>query len=195
MVNGREHHFRAARHPDNIPTMHEISHGLAHINRYYGQTLRTYSVAEHSLLVADLFEQLFTAEPMAVLAALMHDAHECVCGDVSTPVKAEIGDAWYAFESRQQDNLLWGFGLTKTFEQHAKAIKHCDLVALATERRDLTPFNPEFNTPWAVIDAGKAIAPAEHINLTKRSRISAFNWARSFENRALALLKKAGKVA
>ena len=50
---GREHHLDHAAHPDTTPPIVEIAWSLAHINRYNGHALRAYSVAEHSLLVAD----------------------------------------------------------------------------------------------------------------------------------------------
>ena len=41
-------------HPQNTITLGGIAHGLAQINRFAGATVRPYSVAEHSLLCADI---------------------------------------------------------------------------------------------------------------------------------------------
>ena len=72
----------------------DIAHGLARVARWNGQTKgdHGYSVAEHSLLVLQLFCLL---KPKAAyrwqLAALLHDAPEYVIGDLISPFKAAIG--------------------------------------------------------------------------------------------------------
>src|SRR6188508_1529025 len=68
----------------------DIAHGLAFVARWNGQTRGEYpySVAEHSLLVEDLYARLTPrAEPRWRLAALLHDAPEYVIGDMISPVK------------------------------------------------------------------------------------------------------------
>ena len=68
----------------------DIAHGLAFVARWNGQTRgeHPYSVAEHSLLVEELFGRIVPrAEPRWRLAALLHDAPEYVIGDMISPVK------------------------------------------------------------------------------------------------------------
>ena len=57
----------------------DVARGLSQINRFCGQTRRPFSVAEHSIVVGDL------VPPHLKLAALLHDAHEALIGDVPTP--------------------------------------------------------------------------------------------------------------
>ena len=99
---GREHYLAGPERdqPDNIPTLGEIAHSLAQINRFNGHCSRPYSVAEHSLFVADLAQAMGASEEVQ-LGALLHDAHECVTGDMSTPIKDELGAVWSKFENRQ----------------------------------------------------------------------------------------------
>ena len=67
----------------------DIAHGLAFVARWNGQTRGdfAYSVAEHSLLVEEIF---FRLNPDGLvkwrLAALLHDAPEYVIGDMISPV-------------------------------------------------------------------------------------------------------------
>ena len=136
-TTGREHELDGAAVfvTGNVPCLVEISHSLAQINRFTGHCARPYSVAEHSLLVADIARSYFNASPLIELTALMHDAHECITGDVASPIKSVLGDAWTQFENAQQSNLLLAYGLDEALQDNHQWIKHCDLIALATERR------------------------------------------------------------
>ena len=53
------------------------------------------------------------------------------------------------------------YGLQSTFAAHRATIRHFDLVALATERRDLTLWNADQHEPWAILDTpGAEVRPA-----------------------------------
>lgn len=71
-----------------FPTQ-QIARQLSRICRYAGATPHFYSVARHSLLVAEMVPD----EPALKLAALVHDAHECWTGDVLRPAKQRVGFA------------------------------------------------------------------------------------------------------
>lgn len=157
--------------PDNVPTLEEVAHSLAQINRFCGHTFRPYSVAEHSLLVAQIALEQFDASPAVQLAALLHDAHECITGDASTPVKHRIGPAWDEFERHHAKALRRHYGLMSTFAAHGHVIRGCDLIALATERRDLLPFDAARNLPWPVLDTpGQVVEPFQEVYLRSASR-------------------------
>lgn len=187
----REHSLTACAHPDNTPSLTEIAWSLAHINRFTGHACRSYSVAEHSLLVADIAHAQ-GAGKLAELLCLMHDAHECITGDTASPVKQMLGLAWKAFEDLHQDRLLAAYELLEDFHRHASFIKHCDLVALATERRDLLPFDTAIHRPWPVIDTpGAEILPWADCALMQPSHVlrTASQWAARFEARATLLME------
>ena len=79
----------------------DIAHGLAFVARWNGQTLGDYpySVAEHSLLVEEIFRRISPTAPAKwCLAALLHDAPEYVIGDMISPVKAAVGTGYGCYD-------------------------------------------------------------------------------------------------
>lgn len=158
-----------------MPTIEVIAHSLAQINRFTGHAVRPYSVAEHSVLVCDIVAGMGLG-PAAQRAALMHDAHECLCGDVASPVKWELGTAWMAFENPLALLMRKHYGLHATYTGHRDAIKQADLIALATERRDLTRYNPAINAPWSILDTPCAeVLALEAVDLNSTVRV-AMSW-------------------
>lgn len=186
---GREHSLTALPHPDNAPSIAEIGWSLAHINRYTGHARRAYSVAEHSLLVADI-AHAHGANKQTELLCLWHDAHECITGDVASPIKQVLGAAWATFEDFHQTGLLQAYELLDPMHAAHDFVKLCDLFALATERRDLMPFDPARHRPWPVIDTpGASIAPWTSAALMQPSHVlrTPAQWAAKFVQRSEAL--------
>jgi hypothetical protein len=145
----------------NAPDIKDIAHHLAQINRFTGACSRPYSVAEHSLLV-ERIGAARGATPIMRLALLMHDAHEAYTSDLSSPAKAVVGGGWRAFEGVHALNIHHHFGLKTAYAAHRAEVHACDLIALATERRDLMAFDPEVNHPWPVLDTpGAEVRPWE----------------------------------
>jgi uncharacterized protein len=111
----------------------DIAHGLAFVARWNGQTRGDwpYSVAEHSLLVHQIF---LRANPgIAVrwqLAAMLHDAPEYVIGDMISPVKAAVGPGYGALDERLSIAIHLRFGLPAVLPVAVKkAIKVADKVS------------------------------------------------------------------
>lgn len=67
----------------------DIAHQLGMVCRYNGAIRHFYSVAEHSVLVSLLMEELKLGDPME---GLMHDAHEAYMCDMVSPWKALVPD-------------------------------------------------------------------------------------------------------
>ena len=75
----------------------DIAHGLARVARWNGQTSGAHndSVAQHSLLVEMLARaRVPRLDRGSRLAVLLHDAPEYVIGDMISPFKVVIGDAY-----------------------------------------------------------------------------------------------------
>jgi len=92
----------------------DIAHGLARVARWNGQThgAHIYSVAQHCLLV----ERIGVALDASIgrgerLFLLLHDAPEYVIGDMISPFKAVIGDAYKSVENRILAAILLRFSL------------------------------------------------------------------------------------
>lgn len=152
-------------------TLHDLAHSLGQINRFGGHARRPYSVAEHSLLVLQIIEQLFAPASVHLrLAALMHDAHEAYVGDMTTPAKGLAGDAWHQVEHRLERCLQSAWALHTAAYEHRDAIKTADLIALATERAQLLPRTPSL---WASL---VHVQPVTWVDLMSPERV-AMTWA------------------
>lgn len=184
LADGTEHYLTPLDAGHNTYRIETIAHHLAIINRFTGATKRPYSVAEHSLLCADIAEACGATVP-AQLACLMHDAHEAITGDASSPAKWTLGDAWAAFEQPHARELRRHFGLLSTFSAHRTHIKQIDLVALATERRDLLAYDPARHRPWPILDRpGYEVHPhATSLTTAKRAHTSWEEWRDLFIER------------
>ena len=92
----------------------DIAHGLARVARWNGQTrgAHIYSVAQHCLLVEALARgRVPRLDRGRRLAVLLHDAPEYVIGDMISPFKVVIGDAYKAVERRLLEAIHRRFGL------------------------------------------------------------------------------------
>jgi 5'-deoxynucleotidase YfbR-like HD superfamily hydrolase len=155
--------------------LEDIAHGLARVARWNGQTLgpEIFSVAQHSLLVEAIAAHLEPDMPAASrLAVLLHDAPEYVVGDIISPFKAVIGDAYRAVETRLSKAIYLRFGLpAEPRPALRRLIKHADRLAAFQEATALAGFaraeavrifgRPEplprgiadFLAPWAIAEA------------------------------------------
>ncbi len=123
----------------------DIAHGLARVARWNGQTRgdHAYSVAQHSLLVEQIFrEQNPTAPLQHQLLALLHDAPEYVIGDMISPFKAVMGGAYKQIEARLEAAIHLRFSLPATVPAVLKkAIKKADIVSAYFEATELAGFS------------------------------------------------------
>ena len=178
---GREHHLSGIAQQFNAPTIEEIAHALAQINRFTGHARRPYSVAEHSLLVATIAAGE-GATPVQQLAALLHDAHEAFTGDLASPSKWAIGAPWQAFEHGQEIAVHQALGIRSAMVGNATHIKRWDLIALATERRDLLTWDPATNMPWPILDTpGQEVRTVDlRLDCERRNTTTWSGWVNLF---------------
>jgi len=123
----------------------DIARGLSFQARWNGQTRGEYpySVAEHSLLVEDLFHRLYPrAAARWRLAALLHDAPEFVIGDMISPVKAAVGPGYKALDDRLMAAIHLRFGLPATLPGEVKKkIKRADRISAWMEAVQIAGFD------------------------------------------------------
>jgi 5'-deoxynucleotidase YfbR-like HD superfamily hydrolase len=124
--------------------MEDIAHGLARVARWNGQTngAHIYSVAQHCLLVEALARaRVPRLDKSRRLAALLHDAPEYVIGDMISPFKAVIGDAYKAVERRLLTAIHLRFGLpAQSAPELEELIKGADRQAAYLEATRLAGF-------------------------------------------------------
>ena len=153
----------------------DIAHGLARVARWNGQTsgAHIFSVAQHTLLVDALARRMNSLDTRARLAVMLHDGPEYVIGDMITPFKAVIGDAYKAVESRLLAAIHLRFGLPAALPPElTRLIKSYDRAAAYLEATRLAGFaeaeakrffgrppevpatlEREYLTPWNARDA------------------------------------------
>lgn len=123
----------------------DIAHGLAFVARWNGQTEGDfpYSVAEHSLLVEQLFSHMNTGIAARwQLAALLHDAPEYVIGDMISPVKAAVGPDYGALDDRLTAAVHLRFGLPAQIPMQIKRqIKRADKISAWMEATQIAGFS------------------------------------------------------
>ena len=112
--------------PDDV-FVEDIAHSLSFQCRFNGHCRRFYSVAEHSVRVADILPTELR------LWGLFHDAAEAYVSDLPRPVKAQLPDYQQA-----EDVILRvvaeKFGLSWPMPQR---VREADDRLLVTEARDL----------------------------------------------------------
>jgi len=151
--------------------LEDIAHALGMNCRFNGHTRHFYSVAEHSLLVSLLMEELRSGDP---LEGLVHDAHEAYLTDVPRPFKQQLPD-WQVYEDRLEKEVRLWAGLPV---EKSKGLKEADQIALFIEGWYLVADRGEcFSDPLGV--RPKALRMAENegwrvINLDPKDATAAF---------------------
>ncbi|MDP3067692.1 MAG: HD family hydrolase [Methylocystis sp.] len=122
----------------------DIAHGLARVARWNGQTIgaHIFSVAQHSMLVEKIASALDPAMGRTErLYMLLHDAPEYVIGDMISPFKAAIGDAYKSVEDRILGAILLRFSLPPTPSPALRRLcKEADRAAAFFEAVQLAGF-------------------------------------------------------
>ena len=200
-ATGAEYHLTGAASMTDAGRpvrIEDIAHQLAIINRYHGATIRPYSVAEHSLLCSEIAQRIGLSL-VAQMAALLHDGHEPYTNDLSSPAKAALNllcalgggtNAWNVFETDHAKTVRAKFGLQTVFVSHRAGLRHIDLVALATERRDLTLWNADTHAGWDVLgdneeSPDRRITPLGWMRLDtpEREAMTWKDWRQAFRDR------------
>lgn len=112
--------------PEDID-IEEIAHALSNICRFGGHCRKFYSVAQHSLLVAD-------CSPLKLAkVGLLHDATEAYIGDMVRPLKVSLSE-FSSIEDAAWEAVAGAFDLPITIPAE---VKIADARVLLGEKRDL----------------------------------------------------------
>ena len=169
----------------------DIAHGLARVARWNGQTFgdHAFSVAQHCLVVEEIFRRCHGEAPGDLLAALLHDAPEYVIGDMISPFKSVVGGDYKQVELRLEEAVHRRFGLPPHPSRELKAaIKKADRIAAYFEATELAGFTAAearkfFGdprgvtrdmlplTPWPSLEAQRCfLARFEELEQLRRSK-------------------------
>jgi len=122
--------------PEQIKLI-DIAHSLSMTNRFNGHTQFPYSVAQHSLAVAEMVDAPYK------LGALLHDAGEAYIGDIITPIKRLLPKA------KEIENCILDVIFTKYGAIYTEEVSQVDQNMGLTEAiklqfdapRDCIPYN------------------------------------------------------
>jgi hypothetical protein len=116
-------------------TIEGVARALSHLPRFSGNADRSYSVAEHSLRVSKLAPEGYKLE------GLLHDAHECILGDIPTPAKRVLGARAIEVDSIIEGEVRMQFGLSPRISQQVReADEMAFFIETAYAFEDLTAF-------------------------------------------------------
>ena len=125
----------------------DIAHGLSFLARWNGQTSGEYpfSVAQHSLLVEDIFSKQFPKmDNHSKLFALLHDAAEYVIGDMISPLKSHVGINYEELDGRLTMAICIRFNIpTKKIKIIKRRVKIADKRAAWLEAINLAGFSKQ----------------------------------------------------
>lgn len=124
-ITGREIDLVAFRGSDIDLT--DIAFALSNICRYNGHVKRIYTVAEHSMNLANMVDPRYEAH------ALLHDAAEAYLGDLAAPVKNLLPE-YQSIEDRFQRIIFRRFGLGERLPSEVRvkdiAIRQAEMAVL-----------------------------------------------------------------
>lgn len=132
--------------PDQFSLI-DIAHGLSRQFRYNGLTVKPYTVAQHSTIVARM-----CTDPKSALLAMLHDASEAYLHDIPTPLKQILPD-YRKIERKVQEaieaGLIWDgfFNSIEHAEKLYAEVSEADKLALRHEVSTIVLHREEYGLP------------------------------------------------
>jgi hypothetical protein len=120
--------------------LEDIAHALSMKCRYAGHGAKFYSIAEHSVLLAQAVDKGYVPGIRRDLQrqALLHDAAEAYLADIPRPVKNSIRQ-WALVESEVEEVICRALGVSLPFSLNIKSL---DFRILHNEKKVLFPNSP-----------------------------------------------------
>ena len=125
----------------------DIAHSLSMVCRFGGHCNQFYSVAEHSVIVAEILEKE-GADVLTCFAGLLHDAEETYLPDIPRPIKQLLPDAAKMYEVLDSA-IAQRFGLQEADWVRIKDIDHRLVI---TEAKALGVWNEEWEAEGAPLE-------------------------------------------
>lgn len=110
----------------------DMAHAMSMQCRYTGHCTQFYSVAEHSMMVANIMQILDLGDPFE---GLMHDGTEAYLSDIAAPWKAMLPD-YKVMEHTLEVKMRQHFGLSDNITPGCKL---ADWLALFVEANSIIP--------------------------------------------------------
>ncbi len=119
----------------------DIAHSLSQLCRFGGQCDTFYSVAQHSVHIAETMFQM-TGDAIRAKRALLHDAAEAYLGDLPRPIKQQPElDYFTALEDRVLDTVYQCFGIPNVPDKILTALDN-GIVLIEARQLFQPPFEP-----------------------------------------------------
>lgn len=130
--------------PDpSLIDVQDIAGALSKLCRFGGHSKQFYSVAEHSILAAELMSQRYGNNQVLMRWALLHDASEAYVVDIPRPAKRQLAE-YMSIENVIQNAIAERFGLPWPMPQEVHDVDN-DMLSL--ELRAYLPCQPEEQYP------------------------------------------------
>lgn len=138
----------------------DIARGLAQSTRFTGATWSPYTVAQHSVIVANLLPERLR------IHGLLHDAPEVYIGDITSPLKRSLEKklpgfraALDAIEAPFLELIYQKAGVAMPTTEEGELVLRADLTALAIEQRDLMISDNDWRLPYPAPQNRQPIKP------------------------------------
>jgi uncharacterized protein len=141
--------------------LQDIEAGLEGLQRFAGQLGDRYTVADHSINLAELIPW---QEPAAKLAALMHDAAEAYMMDIPSPLKNIMGGRYAHLEFKLQRVIAEKFDMQYPWVPWGAEIADYDKAICAAEAERYFMHKPIDNWHEHVSDIK---VPTSHVDKHK----------------------------
>jgi hypothetical protein len=123
--------------------LQDIASALSKLCRFGGHCRKFYSVAEHSILAAEMMRQRNENDPILIRWALLHDASEAYVVDIPRPAKRQLAE-YKKIEDAIQRAVAERFNLPWPMPHEVHQI---DNEILSLELRAYMPEQPEHLLP------------------------------------------------
>ncbi|GAA0311538.1 hypothetical protein [Rhodovulum strictum] len=173
-----------------------VADALAKINRFSGRTPEPWSVAAHSVLVARLVDA-----PEQKAWALLHDAHEAILGDMTSPAVAFIAEHGLPYagatvrecidRAKARVDRVIGAAWAVATRPRAAEIVQADRIALQAEMAIFFGASPVLEHPDDAERIERALAIIDELPVGQNWRVAREVWlvhARSFAREGLLRL-------